>query len=284
MSEISNLNSSKAVGPFSIPVNILKLIKNIISVPLEIIFNSSLLNGIVPPSLKIARVIPIHKKGSTLSLNNYRPISLLSVFNKIIEKLMFKAISNFINKHSILHKKQFGFRSKHSTQASITDKIQEAFKNGQYSCGIFLDLSKVFYTVNHSILLQKLEFYGIRGVALDWIKSYLNNRKQFISVGSTSSELLNISCGVPQGSVLGPFFFSLYMNDISNSTRILDTCLFADDSDFFYVKSLLTLEAIVNKQIAYVHQWLCANKLSLNIEKSNYIIFHLDLIIKQKFG
>ena len=158
---------------------------------------------------------------------------------------------------------------------SITDKIQEAAENGQYSCGIFLDLSKAFDTVNHSILLQKLEFYGIRGLALDWINSYLNDRKQFVAVGSTLSELLNISCGVPQASVLGPFFFLLYMNDISNSTRILDTCLFADDSNFFYAnKSLFTLETIVKKQIAYVHQWLCANKLSLNIEKSNYIIFH----------
>ena len=159
---------------------------------------------------------------------------------------------------------------------SITDKILEAVKNGQCSCGIFLDLSKAFDTVNHSILLQKLEFYGIRGLALDWIKSFLNNRKQFVSVGSTSSELLNISCGVPQGSVLGPFFFLLYMNDISNSARIHETCFFADDSNFFYAnRSLLILETIVNKQIAYVHQWLCANKLTLNIElKSNYIIFH----------
>ena len=276
--EINKLNSSKAVGPFSIPINILKLTKDIISKPLEIIFNSSLLNGIVPDSFKIARIIPIHKKGSTISLDNYRPISLLSLFNKLLEKLMFKRINKFISKHNILHNKQFGFRSKHSALhaiLSITDKIQTAVEDGYYSCGIFLDLSKAFDTVNHSILLQKLEYYGFRGVAHNWLKSYLDNRKKFVTVGSISSGLLNISCGVPQGSVLGPLLFLLYINDIQNSTRILDFHLFADDSNLFYAnKSLLTLETIVNKEISHVYQWLCANKLSLNVEKSNYIIFH----------
>jgi hypothetical protein len=249
--EINKLNSSKAVGPFSIPINILKLTKDIISKPLEIIFNSSLLNGIVPDSFKIARIIPIHKKGSTMSLDNYRPISLLSVFNKLLEKLMFKRINKFISKHNILHNKQFGFRSKHSALhaiLSITDKIQTAVEDGYYSCGIFLDLSKAFDTVNHSILLQKLEYYGFRGVAHNWLKLYLDNRKQFVTVGSISSGLLNISCGVPQGSVLGPLLFLLYINAIQNSTRILDFHLFADDSNLFYAnKSLLTLETIVNK-------------------------------------
>ena len=276
--EINKLNSSKAVGPFSIPINILKLTKDIISKPLEIIFNSSLLNSIVPDSFKIARIIPIHKKGSTMSLDNYRPISLLSVFNELLGKLMFKRINKFISKHNILHNKQFGFRSKHSALhaiLSITDKIQTAVEDGYYSCGIFLDLSKAFDTVNHSILLQKLEYYGFRGVAHNWLKSYLDNRKKFVTVGSISSGLLNISCGVPQGSVLGPLLFLLYINDIQNSTRILDFHLFADDSNLFYAnKSLLTLETIVNKEISHVYQWLCANKLSLNVEKSNYIIFH----------
>ena len=152
--EINNLNSTKATGPFRLPIDILKLMKDIISEPLEILFNSSLSNGIVPDSFKIAKIIPIHKKGSIMSLNNYRPISLLSVFIKLLEKLMFKRISNFINKHNILHSKQFGFRSKHSTLhaiLSITDRIQRAVEDGYYSCGIFLDLSKAFDTVNHNI-------------------------------------------------------------------------------------------------------------------------------------
>ena len=215
-----------------------------------------------------------------MSLNNYRPNSLLSVFNKLLEKLMFKRINKFISKHNILHNKQFGFRSKHSALhaiLSITDKIQSAVEDGYYSGGIFLDLSKAFDTVSHSILLQKLEYYGIRGIAHNCLKSYLDNSKQFVTVGSISSGLLNISGGVPQGSVLGPLLFLLYINDIQNSTRILDFHLFADDSNLFYAnKSLLTLETIVNKEISHVYQWLCANKLSLNVEKFNYIIFFCD--------
>ena len=275
VTEINHLDSTKATGPFSIPIDILKLIKDIISKPLEIIFNSSLSNGIVPDKLKIAKIIPVHKKGSTLKLNNYRPISLLSVFNKLLDK-MFKRISNFINKHSILHRKQFGFRSKHSTLHAIlgiTDRIQRAVEDGCYSCGIFLDLSKAFDTVNHNILLRKLEYYGIRGVAHNWFKSYLDNRKQFVSVGNNTSGLL--SCGVPQGSVLGPLLFLLYINDIQNCTSVFDIHLFADDSNLFYAdKNLRTLETTVNNQISYVFEWLCANMLSLNVEKSNYIIFH----------
>ena len=146
---------------------------------------------------------------------------------------------------------------------SIADQIQRAVADGYYSCGICLDLSKAFDTVNHCMLLQKREQYGIRGVAYDWFKSYLHNRKQFVSLGGVSSELLDVTCGVPQG----PLLFLLYINDIQNSTSALDIHLFAE-------KSVPRLESIVNIQLSNVYRWLCANKLSLNIEKSNYIIFH----------
>ena len=158
----------------------------------------------------IGRVIPLYKSGNQALVSNYRPITLLSVFHKIMEKLMFTRLVNFLDKHSILDDNQFGFRSERSTtQASmlITDKIQRAIDNKLYSCGIFLDLSKAFDTVDHSILLAKLEHYRIRALPNEWLRSYLTNRQQFISVNNSDSDPLQTTCGVPQGSVLGPVLF-----------------------------------------------------------------------------
>ena len=211
-------------------------------------------------------------------VNNYRPISLLSVFSRLLEKLVCQQLLNFVTKHKILYDKQFGFKSNHSTLfalLAIIDKIQRAIDDGNFSCGIFLDLSKAFDTVNHQILLQKLEYYGIRGLANDWFRSYLHNRKQFVLLGNVKSDRLDVSCGVPQGSVLGPILFLLYVNDFHKSSNILDFHLFADDSNIFYTDSnLIRLESTINDQIKLVNAWLCANKLSLNIEKTNFIIFH----------
>ena len=277
--EMSKLNTSKASGPYSIPTKILKLLQCIISKPLEVIFNFSFSTGIVPYHFKLARVIPVYKKGSQLCVNNYRPISLLSVFNRILEKLVFKRLSGFIDKYNLLYCKQFGFRSSHSTIhaiLSITDNIQKAFEKGTtFSCGIFLDLSKAFDSVNHLIVIEKLDHYGVRGLTRSWFTSYLSERKQFVSLGNINSEVSNISCGVPQGSVLGPLLFLLYLNDFHNSSKILEFHLFADDANLFYTNNnLQKLEEKVNKELIHVHNCLCGNKLALNIENSNFLIFH----------
>ena len=205
--EISKLNSSKTRGPLCIPTYILKLIKEIVAKPLETLFNVSFITGIVPSSLKVANVIPVYKKGSQFSFCNYRPISLLSIFNKLLEKLVSKRLIKFIEKENILFSKQFGFRAKHSTDhaiLSITDEIQRAIDEGYYSCGIFLDFSKAFDTVNHTILLRKLEYYSIRGITGSWFNSYLSNRQQTVTLNNITSTSTLTSCGVPQGSVLGP--------------------------------------------------------------------------------
>ena len=276
--EISNLNVNKASGPFSIPTKILKLLKELISKALEILFNCSFSLGVVPDSFKTARVLPVFWKGSETSPNNYRPISLLAIFNRILERLMYKRLINLIDKYNILFNKQFGFRSGHSTDHAILcilDKIQSAVESGLFSCGVFLDLSKAFDTVNHSILLDKLEHYGIRGVAKQWFSSYLKKRKQFVSINNTCSDYSDITSGVPQGSVLGPLLFLICIYDFQRCSSKLDFYLFADDSNLFYAsKSLSDIESIINAELVRVKTWLSANKLSLNIAKSNFVIFH----------
>ena len=163
-----------------------------------------------PSFLNFARVIPVYKVGSRLSVTSHRPISLLSIFDQILEKLMYIRLIRYLDKHNIIFSWQFGFRANHSTEHApllITAKIQRAIEGGHFSCGIFFDLSKAFGTVDHNILLAKLYSYDIGGIVYDWFVSYLSNRCQFVSIGNTLSTSQPITCRVPQGSVLAPLLF-----------------------------------------------------------------------------
>ena len=275
--EIAKPQTGKAVGPSSIPISILKILKSELAGPLQVIFNTSFLTGIVPDKFKLAKLIPVFKKGSQTNLSNYRPISLLIVFNKLLEKLMFNRLADFLEKRHLIYNKQFGFRLHHSTDhavLSIIDQVQKAIEDRDYPCGIFLDFRRAFDTVNHNILLSKLEFYGIRGVVKDLSTSYLRNRMQMMSLASVNSDIQPVYCGVPPGSVLGPLLFLIYINDFHNCSELLDSHLFADDANLFFKhKGINILENEINSELANVHIWLSANKLSLNIEKSNLSFF-----------
>ena len=180
--------------------------------------------------------------------------------------------------NDILHSLRSGFRRKHSTShtlISMTEKVRNTIDDGNYGCGIFIDLKKAFDTVNHSILLKRLDHYGIRGIPLQWFESYLSNRKQYVSVNGHTSEGLFVTHGVPQGSVLGPLLFLIYINDLPNISKCLTFFLFADDTNIYYESSdLLSIQKIVNRELRKVRKWLEANRLALNIEKTNFSLFH----------
>ena len=235
---IDSLDSGKGSGPYSVPNDMLKALKANLCHPLTTIVNMSFATGIYPDLLKIAKVIPIFKKGDKLLVSNYRPISLLSNINKIFEKLVYSRLYKFLEIHNCIYELQFGFRAKHSTQhalASLTESVRLALDEGNFACGIFVDFQKAFDTVDHSILLSKLEHYGVRGLANNWFRSYLTNRQQYVSINGFDSSLKEMKYGVPQGSVLGPLLFLIYINDLHNAVKFSITHHFADDTNFLYV-------------------------------------------------
>ena len=272
------LDVSKSTDIYNISTKFIKLLEPKISNILCHLFNESFQSGEVPNMLKYAFVLPLHKGGSKLEVSNYRPVSILPILSKVLEKLMQNRLNKYLEDNKIIYNHQFGFQKNKSTSLAVLDvysKLIEAIENGKYSCSVFLDFAKAFDTINHEILLKKLEYYGIRGLANKWFKSYLSNRFQKVKISNTYSEEREIKCGVPQGSVLGPILFLIYINDIKKSSTILKFHLFADDtSTLFSHKSLQVIEQTYNAELFKVSQWLISNKLSLNVSKSVMIIFN----------
>ena len=269
---VSRFKNKKSKGPDRIPMQILKNSSSALSPILAPLINEMFTSGYFPSSLKIAKVVPLFKAGKDNFRNNYRPISLLSPLSKLIEKLVYKRLLKFLNKNHILNDYQYGFRNKHSTSHAILDINENLLSNkdnGYYTAPIFLDLSKAFDCVNHNILLKKMHFYGIRGIALDFFKSYLSDRKQFVEVGGLISSVLQVICGVPQGSTLGPLLFLLYINDLPNTSNF-KIILFADDTCLHLSdKNPIVLEQICNLYLGFVDDWFKANMLTTNLKKAS---------------
>ena len=226
--------------------------------------------------MKLAEVIPIYKSGSKTDINNYRPISLLSPFSKIFETHIHNNLTKFFNRNKVIYNNQFGFKEDSSTELAVIDIINEIISsvdNNLTNCCIFLDLAKAFNTVNHGILLSKLDKYGVRGPPLHLIKHYLNNRQQITNINNFKSNKLNINVGVPQGSCLGPLLFLIYINDMHLCTS-LKLSLFADDTCLSLShEDPQILQNCLNMELKNINNWLEKNKLFLNHSKSNYLIF-----------
>ena len=248
-----------------------------IAKPLAHIFNLSFSCRVIPDHMKIAKIIPIFKNGQKTEFTNYRPISILSQFSKILEKLFILRLEKCIDANKILPDSQYGFIPGMSTvhaAAELVEHISSAIDSQSCCAGVFIDLKKAFDTVGHELLVEKLNVYGIRGVANKWLQDYLANRKQYVVINDDCSDLLDMTCGVPQGSVLGPIMFIIYINDICNVSDVVKCVLFANDTNIFCSERNLTdLQLTLNLELGKLFVWFSVNKLSLNVSKTNYILF-----------
>ena len=236
--------------------------------------------GIFPDSFKKSKIIPLFKKGEPSLLVNYRPISLLPTISKIFERIIHNQMYDYFNDNNLLAEQQYGFRKLHSTEfaaVKLADYISKQMESGKIPCSLYIDLSKAFDTLCYDILLQKLRYYGFSGTELKLLRCYLRNREQYVKYNNYQSELIDISTGVPQGSILGPLLFSICINDLITVSDKLNFIMYADDTTIYFNLEDFDptcIEADITNELEKVNIWLKLNKLSLNTQKTKLMVFH----------
>ena len=282
---IMELKNSDSSGLDNLSSNLIKQSVCYLVRPLTFLINLSLSEGTFPSVLKTARVFPLHKKGDNTLSENYRPVALLSTISKILERVIFNRIIEFATQHNIISDSQHGFRKNRSTETAIMSFLNNLYENldqNKKCIGLFMDLSKAFDLVNHRILIEKLTKYGLRGKVNDWVMSYLTNRTQLVEVNGVKSKKLNIKFGVPQGSVLGPLLFLLYINELPG---FFDDFLimFADDNSYLCCRNTFeTAISNVQTSLTKFSDHFKSNRLFLNISKTVFIIFSPRYNIQDK--
>lgn len=276
LKHVNAIPSNKATGLDNIPASILKISINHILRPLTHLINLSLKNGIVPRAWKLARITPLHKGGDPTNVSHYRPISVLPVLSKVLEKVVFQQVIAYLIENDLLCSQQHGFRPKHSTSTAVINVIEDivcVIDKGYVVGLISLDLEKAFDLISHNILLKKLNFYGFDDNAIRWFRHYLYQRRQITVVNGNESVSSYVQCGVPQGSILGPLLFILFLNDLPKVVEKSSLSLYADDTCVYFAsKNPQELQNVLNKDLSLMANWFSHNHLILNIKKCNYMI------------
>ena len=273
---LNGLKSNSSPGPLSFSNNFIKLLSPILAPILAHLVNRSFSESIMPDCLKIGKQTPVFKGGANI-ISNYRPITVCNSIAKIFEKVVRTRLMGFLSRYKILSRNQFGFRQFHSTNHAMIKVLDETllglddsdFKTGT----IFLDISKAFDCVNYPILFHKLNHYGIRGVVLNWFKSFLHNRSQYVEVNGEKSHPYSPKLGIPQGSVLGPILFLLYTNDVSSASTKFSFSIFADDTSLLLKVDRNDYDNTLSAELTKVMDWFFSNQLLLNHEKTQYMFF-----------
>ena len=288
---IDNLENKSSSGHDRISSKLLKLLKFELSKSLTLIINQMITTGVFPDSLKVSKIIPLFKKGDSSLLSNYRPISLLPTISKILERILYNQLYEYFDNNHLLAEQQYGFPSNHSTEYAavklvdhiskemekLVDHISKEMESGNTPAALYIDLSKAFDTLSFDILLYKLNHYGIKDNAFKLLKSYLTDRQQFVVFNNHNSETSIIKTGVPQGSILGPLFFSICINDLINVSDKLNFIMYADDTTIYFNLEdfdRYNLEQDITNELENITLWLKRNKLSLNVQKTKLMIFH----------